>query len=648
MASSHLAELNKWRIQQFRRNNQESRSPDKDFVCLSPEMLEEKPNYIALFLDSDEEKPVSALESEGLVVVGAPKNTRKRAKLRCTELMDESDEAADNRPVTRQVAAQAAKAFKALPLRPISASKKTAVVSPITKVDHAQTVDSKMNTSDVIKSDISSPEKVNDSSPLPKITMKKTDNMDDSDSELSLFEVDFLKDSSKTLQPIANPPPSPRERLHSASSSPTAFLINPHEDGPNSDDSDSEALRKTSRKGKQPANKRRKVVTKCSKPLVEKMETKCSESVVDNATIKASQAVAKVPNKTKDEAVAASSTEDDIIIVSSSASKSDLTLDDTAPHDKKLRRSDRGRNESLNRAVVKPNSSVIFIEDDDEDVVMLTNSEKDQQFQDDLEYALRLQAQFDEENYTAINAHRPNPDHRQAESGRGSSSTKRIRFTDSPLPERSERLLHAIGASSAVTEFLGSPRTSQRRASLPELDDVENRLNFLRQLALDEYVDDAVITEVLGVPVPPPQMPPSQGPVPPSLRQPNRRNAGSTSRGMNQQQSMNAFRRTLQDLGMFEGEDDSYESLLELAERIGDARQAGLEPELISQLPCRRYKEGEAKADGLQCRICMSDFENGEEIRTLNCFHDYHSSCIDQWLQKKATCPVCRVKVAFE
>jgi len=30
------------------------------------------------------------------------------------------------------------------------------------------------------------------------------------------------------------------------------------------------------------------------------------------------------------------------------------------------------------------------------------------------------------------------------------------------------------------------------------------------------------------------------------------------------------------------------------------------------------------------CRVCLSDFENGEDLRILPCFHSFHVKCIDQ------------------
>ena len=45
-------------------------------------------------------------------------------------------------------------------------------------------------------------------------------------------------------------------------------------------------------------------------------------------------------------------------------------------------------------------------------------------------------------------------------------------------------------------------------------------------------------------------------------------------------------------------------------------------------------------------RICFENFEKGQKMRNLKrCHHEYHTKCIDQWLQNEKRCPVCNEDV---
>lgn len=43
-----------------------------------------------------------------------------------------------------------------------------------------------------------------------------------------------------------------------------------------------------------------------------------------------------------------------------------------------------------------------------------------------------------------------------------------------------------------------------------------------------------------------------------------------------------------------------------------------------------------------ECTICLCAYEAGEVLKRLPCSHVYHEGCIDTWLVKSATCPLCK------
>ncbi|KAG8491996.1 hypothetical protein CXB51_015354 [Gossypium anomalum] len=77
----------------------------------------------------------------------------------------------------------------------------------------------------------------------------------------------------------------------------------------------------------------------------------------------------------------------------------------------------------------------------------------------------------------------------------------------------------------------------------------------------------------------------------------------------------------------------SYEELLALEERIGNVN-TGLSEEMISnQLKRRKY----SSVPGTQletepCCVCQEEYNDGEDLGTLECGHDFHAHCIKQWL----------------
>lgn len=85
-----------------------------------------------------------------------------------------------------------------------------------------------------------------------------------------------------------------------------------------------------------------------------------------------------------------------------------------------------------------------------------------------------------------------------------------------------------------------------------------------------------------------------------------------------------------------------------LLQRLGELRHQGLSSKEISQLPitsCKKQTNGDAAE---KCNICMEAYEEGQQKRYLPCFHCFHVPCIDQWLEEKASCPICRMDIHID
>ncbi|XP_058854192.1 E3 ubiquitin-protein ligase RNF43-like isoform X2 [Acipenser ruthenus] len=41
------------------------------------------------------------------------------------------------------------------------------------------------------------------------------------------------------------------------------------------------------------------------------------------------------------------------------------------------------------------------------------------------------------------------------------------------------------------------------------------------------------------------------------------------------------------------------------------------------------------------CVICLEEFADGQNLRVISCFHEFHKKCVDPWLLQHRTCPLC-------
>ncbi|XP_030078450.1 E3 ubiquitin-protein ligase RNF43 [Microcaecilia unicolor] len=80
----------------------------------------------------------------------------------------------------------------------------------------------------------------------------------------------------------------------------------------------------------------------------------------------------------------------------------------------------------------------------------------------------------------------------------------------------------------------------------------------------------------------------------------------------------------------------------------------------ISQLATRKYKprtqseHGSWKAghehasscsSAPVCAVCLEEFTEGQDLRIISCFHEFHKECVDPWLQQHRTCPLCMYNI---
>lgn len=76
------------------------------------------------------------------------------------------------------------------------------------------------------------------------------------------------------------------------------------------------------------------------------------------------------------------------------------------------------------------------------------------------------------------------------------------------------------------------------------------------------------------------------------------------------------------------------------------SRFSGIDKSVIESLPFFKFSSLKGSKEGLECAICLSKFEDIEILRLLpKCKHAFHIACIDHWLEKHSSCPICRHKV---
>ncbi|CAG5130006.1 unnamed protein product, partial [Candidula unifasciata] len=70
----------------------------------------------------------------------------------------------------------------------------------------------------------------------------------------------------------------------------------------------------------------------------------------------------------------------------------------------------------------------------------------------------------------------------------------------------------------------------------------------------------------------------------------------------------------------------------------------------IAKLKTRKYethsKRGMHSSISDSCAICLEGFKDGQILRVLPCDHEFHSVCVDPWLEGHGTCPLCKSHIS--
>uniref|UniRef100_A0A0C9QT54 TSA: Wollemia nobilis Ref_Wollemi_Transcript_10933_1459 transcribed RNA sequence n=1 Tax=Wollemia nobilis TaxID=56998 RepID=A0A0C9QT54_9CONI len=89
--------------------------------------------------------------------------------------------------------------------------------------------------------------------------------------------------------------------------------------------------------------------------------------------------------------------------------------------------------------------------------------------------------------------------------------------------------------------------------------------------------------------------------------------------------------------------DMSYENMYDI---FGEGGTKGLSGACLEKLPrhcITKENKNDSSGDNISCTICLQDLQQGEVARSLPlCHHIFHLSCVDKWLIRHGSCPVCR------
>ena len=90
-------------------------------------------------------------------------------------------------------------------------------------------------------------------------------------------------------------------------------------------------------------------------------------------------------------------------------------------------------------------------------------------------------------------------------------------------------------------------------------------------------------------------------------------------------------------------------NILDFIERITEATIREISLEESRPNPGNKEKVNYFTIDEVtqskECSICLCNFESSDRVGKLPCRHMYHEDCLNKWIDKHNTCPVCRLEL---
>ncbi|MED6111809.1 Translation initiation factor 3 subunit c [Stylosanthes scabra] len=93
-------------------------------------------------------------------------------------------------------------------------------------------------------------------------------------------------------------------------------------------------------------------------------------------------------------------------------------------------------------------------------------------------------------------------------------------------------------------------------------------------------------------------------------------------------------------MGAVEIDFDDVQNIFDIGGAKGLSRDS---VEKISKILITSDNNVDASGEKVSCSVCLQDFQIGETVRSLpHCHHMFHLPCIDKWLIRHGSCPLCR------